>query len=87
MLTLLSVFHPARAAALHGWAGHSDFHSGALRSAEIELRLEELERAIDSLVVANSATLGEAALAGARVMEAELGAWRATALSRPLERV
>ncbi len=86
-LTALSVFLPARAAALHGWAGHADFHAAALRSAEIELRLEELERSIDELVEVSTTTLGPVALAAARTMESELGSWRATSLSRPLERV
>ncbi len=86
-LTVLSVFFPSRAAALHGWAGHADFHAAALRSAEVELRLEEAERAIDGLVEVSTATLGPMALAAARAMEAELGSWRATSLSRPLERV
>lgn len=86
-LTALSVFLPARAAALHGWAGHADFHAAGLRSADIELRLEELERAIDGLIDVSTTTLGPVALAAARTMESELGSWRATSLSRPLERV
>ena len=86
-LTVLSVFLPARAAALHGWAGHADFRSAALRSAQIELRLEQLELEIDTLAECSSRTLGHAALDAATAMEGELGAWRATSLSRPLQRV
>ncbi len=86
-LTTLSVFLPARAAALHGWAGHADFHAAAIRSADIESRLEELERAIDGLPELATRTLGPVALAAARTMESELGSWRATSLSRPLQRV
>ena len=84
---MLSVFLPARAAALHGWAGHADFYAAALRSAEIETELEELERSLDTLVTRNSTTLGEVAVAATRSMESELGSWRATSLSRPIQRV
>ncbi len=86
-LTALSVFLPARAAALHGWAGQADFHAGALRSAEVESRLEEFERSIDGLPELSTVTLGPVALGAARAMESELGSWRATSLSRPLQRV
>ncbi len=86
-LTGLSVFLPARAAALHGWAGHADFQAAALRSADIESRLEEFERVIDGLPELTTGTLGPVALGAARAMEGELGSWRATSLSRPLQRV
>lgn len=85
-LTVVSVFLPARAAALHGWAGHADFHAAALRSAAIEMHLEEQERVLDTLGTVTSGTLLDAGLAAARAMEGELGAWRATSLSRPLVR-
>ncbi len=86
-ISVLSVFLPARAAALHGWAGHADFRSAALRSAQIELRLEQLELEIDGLADGSSRTLGQLGLDAAAAMEGELGAWRATSLSRPLQRV
>lgn len=86
-ISILSVFLPARAAALHGWAGHADFRSAALRSAQIELRLEQLELEIDGLADVSSRTLGQLGLDAASAMEGELGAWRATSLSRPLQRV
>lgn len=86
-ITVLLVFLPARAAALHGWAGHADFRSAALRSAHIESRLDQLELEIDTLAECTSRTLSQAGLDAAAAMEGELGAWRATSLSRPLQRV
>lgn len=86
-LSVLAVFMPARAAALHGWAGHADFRASALRSAQIELKLEQLERELEAVPSPSSAALGKVGLAAAQAMEGELGAWRATSLSRPLQRV
>jgi hypothetical protein len=98
-LTVLSVFLPARAAALHGWAGHAELHAGSIRSAQVELRLAELARSIDGLSAGpedegdagpgiapppSSTALGRAARDVARVLEGELGTWRAISLSRPL---
>ncbi|MGE0441465.1 MAG: DUF4231 domain-containing protein [Gemmatimonadales bacterium] len=86
-LAVVAVALPARAAALHGWAGHADFQAAALRSAAIEKRLEELSRQLDTLAVVDSTTLGLIGEDAARALEAELGSWRATALARPLQRV
>jgi hypothetical protein len=85
LLTALSVFLPARAAALHGWSGHADFFGAALRSAQIETRLEELERAVDSVGTDGSIALGGLALDAARTMESELLAWHAVSRSKPLQ--
>jgi hypothetical protein len=83
-LTLLSVFLPARAAALNGWAGHADFYGAALRSAQIATRLRELERVIQTVSPLDSGTIGEFAVEATRVMESELLAWQTVSRSKPL---
>jgi hypothetical protein len=83
-LTLLSVFLPARAAALNGWAGHADFYGAALRSAQIATRLEELQRMIQTVSPLDSGTIGEFAVEATRVMESELLAWHTVSRSKPL---
>ncbi len=83
-LTLLSVFLPARAAALNGWAGHADFYGAALRSAQIATRLEELQRVIQTVAPLDSGTIGEFAVEATRVMESELLAWHTVSRSKPL---
>ena len=87
VLTVLSVFFPARAAALHGWVGQSDLSAAALRSADIAIRLGEVERAMDAAVATDSRSLRIAALRASRIMESELGNWRTASVSRPLQRV
>ena len=86
-LTVLSVFLPARAAALHGWAGHADFQGGALRSANIQVQLERIARTGPSAALADSRALARSAEAAADAMEWELSAWWATSASRPLDRI
>ncbi len=84
-LTVLSVFLPSRAAALHGWAGHADFFGAALRSAQIKTRLDELDRVIDAVTEPDSIKIGELAVEAARAMESELLAWHAVSRSKPLQ--
>lgn len=84
---MLSVFLPARAAALHGWAGYADFQGGALRSAHIAARLERIGWALAGDRTLSSIRLGELAVEAAEAMEWELAAWWATSASRPITRV
>ncbi|MEO8451452.1 MAG: hypothetical protein ABI647_16785, partial [Gemmatimonadota bacterium] len=73
----VAVFLPSRAAALHGWVGQGDFLGSALRSAELQYRLAEVQRIGRSLTEVSSHTLGDVAIDAARVMEGDLAAWDA----------
>ncbi|MES2123152.1 MAG: hypothetical protein V4503_00545 [Gemmatimonadota bacterium] len=86
-LGLLGVGLPALASAIHGFLGTSDLESIAIRSAGIAPRLNELRWRLDTLAELDSSTISAIGLEAARLMEGELGSWRAVTAARRLTAV
>ncbi|MEP6589667.1 MAG: DUF4231 domain-containing protein [Gemmatimonadota bacterium] len=83
----LGIALPALASGIHGFLATSDLESIASRSAGVAPRLEELIWRLDHLDRVDSIAIGEIALDAARVMEGELGTWRAVSAAHRLQPV
>ncbi|MEO5800064.1 MAG: hypothetical protein ABIS00_11550 [Gemmatimonadales bacterium] len=87
ILGAIGVGLPALASAIHGFLGTSDFESIAIRSAGVAPRLQELIWRLDHLDPIDSTSIGEIGAEAARIMEGELGSWRAVTAARKLTAV
>lgn len=87
ILGAIGVGLPALASAVHGFLGTSDMESIAIRSAGVAPRLRELVWRLDHLDPVDSSSIGEIGTEAARVMEGELGSWRAVTAARKLTAV
>lgn len=87
VLGALGVGLPALASGIHGFLGTSDLESIAIRSGAVAPRLRELIWRLDRLDPADSTSVGEIGAEAARVMEGELGSWRAVTAARKLQAV
>ncbi len=87
ILGAIGVGLPALASAVHGFLGTSDLESIAIRSAGVAPRLKELIWRLDHLDPVDSSSIGEIGAEAARIMEGELGSWRAVTAARKLTAV